>query len=365
MPADIEDVAARAGVSTATVSRALRGLPKVSAVTRQRVLAAAHDLDYVVSVSASRLASGKTSTVAVVSPFVSRWFFGQVISGAELVLRDAGFDLLLYTVGTSERRARFFAELPLRGRVDAVMVLAIALDDAEVAALAALRMPVTTIGFAVPGFSSVRIDDVAGAMRAVNHLLALGHRRIAMIAGGSGPAQFTAPRDRRIGYASALAAAGVAVECDVDGEYTVEGGERAMASLLAGPDLPTGVFAQSDEMAMGALRAIRKVGLRCPEDISVVGFDDHEMAALFDLTTIVQPVCEQGVRAARQLLASLNGRGNPTSEEVPTYLVIRGTTCPPKRSHIVGTRGRVADRSRPPLVSTIPGRRRTSTKETT
>jgi LacI family repressor for deo operon, udp, cdd, tsx, nupC, and nupG len=245
------------------------------------------------------------------------------------------------------------------------MVLAVALDDAEVAALAALRMPVATIGSAVPGFSSVRIDDIAGAMSAVNHLLALGHRRIAMIAGGSGPAQFAAPRDRRIGYTSAMAAAGVTADCDVDGDYTVDGGERAMAGILAGPDLPTAVFAQSDEMAMGALRAIRKVGLRCPEDISVVGFDDHEMAALFDLTTIVQPVREQGVRAARQLLASLNGRGNPTSEELPTYLVIRGTTCPPPRSQSVGTQRRVTNRSRPPLVSTIPGRRRTSTKETT
>ena len=113
MPANIEDVAARAGVSTATVSRALRGLPKVSAVTRQRVVAAARDLDYVASATASSLASGRTSTVAVVSPLISRWFFGQVISGAETVLRDAGFDLLLYTVGTSERRARFFSELPL------------------------------------------------------------------------------------------------------------------------------------------------------------------------------------------------------------------------------------------------------------
>src|SRR5579859_1468588 len=140
MPASIEDVAARAGVSTATVSRALRGLPRVSVATRQRVLAAARDLDYVVSASASRLASGRTSTVAVVSPHIGRWFFGQVISGAETVLRDAGFDLLLYAVGTSERRSRFFSELPLRGRVDAVMVLAVPLADSEVASLAALRM---------------------------------------------------------------------------------------------------------------------------------------------------------------------------------------------------------------------------------
>ena len=367
MSASIEDVAARAGVSTATVSRALRGLPKVSAATRERVLAAARDLDYVVSASASSLASGRTSTVAVVSPYIARWFFGQVISGAETVLRDAGFDLLLYTVGTSERRARFFSELPLRGRVDAVMVLAVPLDDSEVTSLAALRMPVATVGLAVPGFSSVRIDDVAGAMSAVNHLLTLGHRRIAMIAGGSGPARFTAPRDRRAGYVTALGEAGIGAQadCEVDGHYTVDGGERAMASLLALSDLPTAVFVQSDEMAMGALRAIHKVGLRCPEDISVVVFDDHEMAALFDLTTVAQPVREQGAIAARQLLAALSGEGSPISEQVPTHLVVRKTTCPPNPRATAATRRRVLVNSRRPMVPTLPGRPRKSTKETT
>jgi LacI family transcriptional regulator, repressor for deo operon, udp, cdd, tsx, nupC, and nupG len=365
MSAGIGDVAARAGVSTATVSRALRGLPKVSVATRQRVLTAARDLDYRVSASASRLASGRTSTVAVVSPYISRWFFGQVISGAEAVLRDAGLDLLLYVVSTPESRARFFAELPLRGRVDAVMVLTLPLDDTEVASLAALRMPVTTVGLTVPGFSSVRIDDVAGAMSAVNHLLALGHRRIAMIAGPPGPARLTALGDRSLGFATALAAAGVGVadECEVDGDYTVEGGERAMASLLSLPTLPTAVFAQSDEMAMGALRAIRKVGLRCPEDISVVGFDDHEMAALFDLSTVAQSAREQGARAARQLFATLDGNGPPTSEEVPTYLVVRGTTCPPKGHRRPATQRRVSANNRRPSAATALGRPGTKAKE--
>ena len=125
---------------------------------------------------------------------------------------------------------------------------------------------------------------------------------------------------------------------DVDGGYTAEGGERAMAQILACAQLPTAVFAQSDEMAMGALRAIRKVGLRCPEDISVVGFDDHEMAALFDLTTVAQPAAEQGARAARQLIAALSGSSPPTSEQVPTQLILRETTCPPKEAISVSKR---------------------------
>ena len=159
---------------------------------------------------------------------------------------------------------------------------------------------------------------------------------------------------------------GAQAERDVNGHYTVEGGERAMASLLARSDLPTAVFAQSDEMAMGALRAIRKVGLRCPEDISVVGFDDHEMAALFDLTTVVQPVREQGVRAARQLVASLNGGGTPTSEEGPD-LPGRAEKHLPAQPTVPAAKpaSGSSQTSRRPMVSTIPGRPRTSTKETT
>ncbi len=367
MSAGIEDVAARAGVSTATVSRALRGLPNVSVATRKRVLAAARELDYVASANASSLASGRTSTVGVVSPYVSRWFFGNVISGAETVLRDAGFDLLLYTVDSPTRRSRFFAELPIRRRVDAVMVVTIPLTDAEVTSLAGLGIPVATVGCAAPGFSSVRIDDVAGAMSAVNHLLALGHRRIAMIAGGeSEPAHFTTPDDRRTGYSTALEAAGVAMEdgWDVDGGYTVDGGERAMARLLACSKLPTAVFAQSDEMAIGALRAIRKSGLRCPEDISMVGFDDHEMAALFDLTTVAQPVPEQGAFAARQLVAALRSGGPPTSMQVPTHLVVRGTTRPPKHQGPAAARRPMPVNERRTTGATSRGGPRKKTKET-
>ena len=136
---------------------------------------------------------------------------------------------------------------------------------------------------------------------------------------------------------------------DVDGGYTVAGGVAAMAALLSRPVLPTAVFAQSDEMAMGALRAIRKAGLRCPEDVSVVGFDDHELAELFELTTVAQPVRDLGAMAARHLVAALRGVVVPDSTTVPTHLVIRGTTCPP------GSPGEAEAQVTPPAVS----RRRT------
>jgi LacI family transcriptional regulator, repressor for deo operon, udp, cdd, tsx, nupC, and nupG len=331
MTVSIEDVAARAGVSTATVSRALRGLPNVSELTRERVRDAARALDYVVSPSASSLATGRTSTVGVVVPYVGRWFFGQAISGAETALRQHGFDLLLYTLGTGARRRRFFEELPLRRRVDALLVLALPLTDSEAASIARLKIPTAVIGATVPGFSSVRIDDVEGAIKAVTHLINLGHRRIGMIHGAIEPAEFIVPEDRRRGFRAALASAGLEHDpaLEVDGRFTLVGGERAMASLLSAKHRPTAVFAQSDEMAFGALRAIRRAGLRCPEDVSVVGFDDHEMAELLDLTTVAQPVVEQGALAVEHVLAELRGEAGPSHELVATQVVIRGTTAPP------------------------------------
>ncbi len=330
---DIAAVAQRAGVSTATVSRALRGLPNVSEPTRQRVLAAARELDYVVSPTASRLASGQTRSVGVVAPYLGRWFFGQVLSGAEEVLRAAGYDVLLYALPDDAARTAFFARLPLRRRVDAVLVLTLPMDQAEVDQLLGLQVPIGSVGVPAPGICCVGIDDGAAARMAVTHLVNLGHEAIALIGGGpSEPIHFTVPHDRLGGYRAAMRDAGLPVPdgYEADGGFTYAGGEAAMAGLLALPDPPTAVFAESDEMAMGALRAIRRAGLRCPEDISVIGFDDHELAELVELTTIAQPVAEQGRLAARLLLERIAG-AEVLDRQLPTRLVLRSTTSPPGR----------------------------------
>ncbi|HJQ02988.1 MAG TPA: LacI family DNA-binding transcriptional regulator, partial [Jatrophihabitans sp.] len=163
MSASIEDVAKLAGVSIATVSRSLRGLPDVAAATRDKVLAAAHELDYVASPFAARLASGRSSTLGVVVPFVNRWFFAEVLGAVEAVLSTSGYDLLLHNLGDSAGRAQFFSILPVRKRVDAVLIVSLALTDDEVAALKTLELPVGVIGVHHPGMFSVRIDDVAAA----------------------------------------------------------------------------------------------------------------------------------------------------------------------------------------------------------
>jgi DNA-binding LacI/PurR family transcriptional regulator len=332
----IKDVAKELKMSTATVSRALRGLPGVSATTRERVQQTARALGYVPSPSAARLASGQTNTVAVVVPWVTRWFFASVVQGAEEVLRDHGYDLLLYNLaGSADARHRVFEAGRLTKRVDAVLVLSLQPTDAELARLEALGCPVTFVGANVPGWATVRIDDEQAARTATEHLIGLGRRRIAYV-GGPGVLDFTAPNAREAGYRRSLLDAGLPHEpgLEVDGAFTVGGGIEAGRLLLQRPDRPTAIFAASDEMAIGVLRAARQVNLRVPEDVSVVGIDDHELASFFDLTTVSQPVLEQGRLAARQVLDALAAADteegwHPAQVILPTRLLERGSTAPP------------------------------------
>jgi LacI family repressor for deo operon, udp, cdd, tsx, nupC, and nupG len=332
--ASIIDVARAAGVSASTVSRALRGQPGVSEAVRQQIAEVAAALGYTASRSAASLATGRTFSIGVIAPYVGRWFFGEVLDAAEQVFSGAGYDVLLYNLRSPEARKRFFATMPVRKRVDAVLCLLIP-DQDESAALLGLEVPLaTTFGGPRPGFSVVGINDLEGAEIAVRHLVNLGHRKIGLVSGDSGPQRWTTPGRRRQGYLNALAGAGISFDpaLEADGGYTVQGGERAMTQLLASVRPPTAVFAQSDEMAMGALRALRLHRLKVPDDVSVIGFDDHELADVIGLTTIAQPVAGQGAEAARQLLRRLEQPDVPPVDSwMPIRLVLRDTTAPPRR----------------------------------
>jgi DNA-binding LacI/PurR family transcriptional regulator len=331
--ASIEDVARLAGVSIATVSRALRGLPDVATATRDRVLEAATELSYVASPFAARLASGRTATVGVVVPFVNRWFFAEVIDTVETALRRAGFDLLLYNLGDEAGRSRFFDVMPMRKRVDAVLVASLVLSDEEITALQSLGCPVGLLGFPRDGFLSTRIDDVASARMAVTHLTDLGHRRIGLIGGDTDdPMRFTPPLHRADGYREALTAVGVAPDpaLEILGYFTIDGGEQACRTLMALPERPTAIFAESDEMASGAIRALRRLRLRVPQDVAIIGFDDHPTADLLDLSTIAQPVAEQALDVGTRLLSAIATSSEESDDDVvlPTELVVRGSTDP-------------------------------------
>ena len=183
--AGIVDVARRAGVSVATVSRALRGLPNVSRSTRDRVLQAADELGYAASPLGTGLATGRMRSVAVVLPYAGRWFFAEVVRGIEGALRRHGYDLVLHVLADDDRRAEFFGSLPVRRRVDALLLVALGLEPAEVELLHGLRLPLAWIGEPVEGVHGEQVDDVAAARLAVGHLLELGHRSIASVGGRS------------------------------------------------------------------------------------------------------------------------------------------------------------------------------------
>ncbi|WP_370323719.1 LacI family DNA-binding transcriptional regulator [Euzebya sp.] len=342
MTASISDVAARAGVSVATVSRALRGLPNVAERTRDRVLAAAAELDYVVNPNASRLAAGHNLTVGVVLPHTTGWYFQHVLSGVQAVLHAQGYDMLLYTLPDPEARERFLALLPFRKRVDGLVLIDIPLTDVEQRLLAGLGTPLVAVGEGGPHFPHIEVDNTHGAQLATEFLLDLGHRRVGLISGPlDDPMRFRVANDRWAGWAAALEARGIDPDGDwvAIGDFRMEHGLRAMAHLLARAPGLTAVLCMSDEMAIGAMRLLSEQRIGVPEDISVVGFDGHEIGAYIGLTTVAQPMEVLGAGAADVLLAAIRGQ-RPTGfpRVVPLALVVRETTAPPVRTGLAARR---------------------------
>jgi LacI family transcriptional regulator, repressor for deo operon, udp, cdd, tsx, nupC, and nupG len=328
----IQDVAVAAGVSVATVSRALRGLPNVAMPTRVRVETAARELEYRPDPHASRLAAGRSRCVAVVVPFINSWYFASVIAGIEAVCADGGYDLLVMTAPTPAARASAVPTFGLDRRVDGMIFVEVALHDDEIDALERLGLGVVTIGQRTALFASVSVDNVEVGRMAMAHLVELGHARIGILAGqAEDPVNFDVPGDRIAGARQAL---GHEIDGDLvaPGQFTVDGGRRAAAAVLAVRPLPTAIFALSDEMAFGALIAARELAITIPGDVSLVGVDDHEIAEVMGLTTVRQHVVDHGARAADMLLRRLGGdagaAGVPGHEVRPLELVVRSSTRP-------------------------------------
>ncbi|MFB9378033.1 LacI family DNA-binding transcriptional regulator [Kineococcus gynurae] len=326
------DVALRAGVSTATVSRALRGVEGVSDETRSRILALAEDLDYVVSPEASGLSGRATGRVAVVVHDLAAWYCSSVVVGLENELRAAGLELVVRCVDDPADRVEFFGTLPLRRKADALVVVAIPMSPEEQERLAGAGVTVVAAGTHDQHFPSVAIDDVNAAQQAVNHLLRLGHRRIALLnTVAADDRAWQAQMDREEGFRRAMRSAGVPVDETLVVSWSggARGGAEGMDRLLSGERLPTAVFAFSDEVALGAIRSMRRSGFSVPQQISVVSIDDHPLAELTDLTTVRQDPLGLGRAAGRTVLAALRGEELPDVGAFPTRLVIRGTTAPP------------------------------------
>jgi DNA-binding LacI/PurR family transcriptional regulator len=327
----IVEIAERAGVSAATVSRALRGMHHVNERTRTKIVAAAMELNYPLRPDlVPRELSQMTNRIGVIAPNISRWFYSQAINGIEQSLREAGMDLLLYNFSQVDARQRIFQQKQLRGKVDAIIVVSMPPTDEEFTSLLSLGIPITTIGFHHEGCTSIAIDDVLGGLVATEHLTSLGHRQIAVLSGQRETSyNFDVSRNRNQGYIQALNAVGVGWDpnLEIHGDFNLYTAEIAVDTFLRRKKLPTAIFCHSDEMAYGALKAIRKKGMRVPEDISVIGFDDHEIAQYVGLTTVSQPPQFEGQVAAAATISEIS---NPVLERkkivVPLNLVVRETT---------------------------------------
>ncbi|HVR32117.1 MAG TPA: LacI family DNA-binding transcriptional regulator [Acidimicrobiia bacterium] len=332
----IEKVAERAGVSVATVSRALRGLPNVSPKTRDRVVSVAAMLNYRPDPNAARLAAGRTRTVAVGVVAIPIWYTGQVVSGIEAVLTNRGYDLTLLLIADELVRTRALGDVGggVSKRADGAIIVDLVPTVTERLLLAEHRLPWVMVGADCPTIDSVVIDNVAGAMSATRHLLSLGHTRLGLISGGPAAFPSSSPPERRTGFLRALDEAGVRFDPNHErvGDFSALGGYEAMQALLDLRQRPTAVFAMSDEMAMGAMRACEEAGLTVPGEMSVVGFDDVDWAFTVGLTTVRQDAAELGAIAARLMIERLEGEAcDRRLVSVPTELVERSSTSAPSQ----------------------------------
>jgi DNA-binding LacI/PurR family transcriptional regulator len=339
-PATIADVAAAAGVGVGTVSRVLNGAPNVREATRETVLAAMERLGYRPSHLAVALSRGTARTVALVTAHLTSPSVVLRVAGALAVLGEQGYDTVICAVDTPQQRDHHLAALTGRHRADGAIVVSLRLAAEQVDAFRRSRLPVVTIDVAVPGVPHTLVDDVAGGRLATEYLLSLGHRRVGFIGDSMHGAQaagrlrlgFVSSQRRLTGYRQALAAAGLAVDPDLvrRGPHGPGCAQALACELLALPAPPTAIFAASDTQAIGVLAAADRCEVSVPGDLSVLGFDDIESAALLGLSTVHQPLWDSGAEAARRLCALLRGeRVLPVVQRLALSVVARSTTDRP------------------------------------
>jgi len=336
--AGIVDVAREAGVSTATVSRALSGKDYVSQETKTLVQEVAERLGYVPSASAYTLVTGRTKNIGVVVPYVDRWFFSTALETVDRELVKAGYDVTLYNLssGDDHRNSVFSRSLP-RKRVDAVMCISVKMTDDEIAALAKVNKPIVALGGPIAGAKSIKINDTSAGRLATDHLLAMGHTNIAMIGQDEKDAKlFNVFNERRDGYETALKLAGIQPRAGwykAVSKYAISEGYSAAKQLLGDPhNAPTAIFASSDELAVGAMLAAKDIGLKVPQDVSIVGVDNHELAEFFGITTIDQNVTGQAELLVKTMLQLLDNPEHAVNDDVewPIQLIVRGSTTKAK-----------------------------------
>lgn len=326
--ATIRDVARRAQVSIASVSRALNGVDNVSDETRSRVLAAAADLGYVPHAGARSLSLARTNAIGVVLPDVHGEFFSEIVRGMDSEASKRGYLLLLSNMhGASPQPDTVLRAM--RGRVDGLLVMAPHLDAETLVRALPARTPTVLINgpAGLRDYSNLRLDNDAGVDAVIAHLTSLGRRRVVHV---GGPENNVDSRKRAAAFRRAMGRYAPGEDIVIlPGDFTEEAGDEAIGRLLAQGARFDAVFAANDMMAIGALQALRRAGLQIPADVAVAGFDDVPLARHLDLTTVRARIADLGVRAIARLVEMLgNGDSEPLQESHSTELVVRGTTDP-------------------------------------
>ncbi len=326
----IRDVALHAQVSVTTVSHVVNGTRFVSENARQRVNNAISELKYVPSAVARSLKNNQTHTIGMMIPNCSNPFFAELIRGIEDTCFAAGFNVILCNSDDDPHKQRKYIRVLTEKQVDGMIVFSSGGDSELSEALRETRMPQILIDREVEHVTAdlVELDHEAGAWLATRHLLGLGHRRVAII---TGPLDLAPARYRRDGYRRAMDEAGLPVNptWEVEGGFTSELGHSAMQRLLALGHMPSAVFASNDLMAIGAICATTAQGLRVPQDVSIIGFDDIALATYSSppLTTVAQPKHQLGSIAATLLMERIEDPDRPLRREIlqPTLCLRRST----------------------------------------
>jgi LacI family transcriptional regulator len=337
----IREIADLAGVSIATVSRVLNGRDDVADETRDLVGRVIREHGYTANRNARGLSAGRTGLVGVLVPLVYPVYFSAILSGAAEALYEQEMRLVLSPTRHEHAREVSLLDRLMHGVTDGALIVLPEESSEELERALADRYPFVVVDPRMPleeRIPSVSAAHMSGADQAMRHLLSLGHRRIAAITGRPG---WVATEDRRRGYHAALAAARILPDPDLEAEadFEIAPGEEAAGALLDLRNPPTAIFAFNDNIAIGAMRAARERGLRVPEDLSIVGFDDIEHATIVTppLTTVRQPLAEMGRTAVSLLVRLLEHQRFETLHiELATRLVVRESTAPPRMAAVAG-----------------------------
>ncbi len=329
-PPTIYDVAKLSGLSIATISRVLNSPQQVSEASRQKVMAAIDELGFVPNAEAKARGGQSTGQIGVITPYFTSPSFTDRLRGVAAGLASSRYELVVYTVDSMDRLSGYLSALPIRGNLDGLIVMSLPVDDLAAQRLISNQLETVMIEYSHPSFSTILVDDHVGGRLAAQHLVEQGHRHCAYVYFGEHPEYSIHPEFQRLaGYQEALAAVGVALP-DAYIQYVPvsrQGITDRLKALLALPEPPTAIFAPADDLAIRVIHELRVLGLQTPQDISVIGFDDIDIAEHVDLTTISQSLVGSGQMAVELLLARLADPGRPIQQvRIQVHIENRGTT---------------------------------------